>query len=241
MPNYKQAPKLYHNKNNFYEDNYYGLPQELMDCVFQQIDGKCGNQVKLMVVLLGTAGDGSFAISEKWICDRTGMFQQAYSAARKALIERGWIYVEDDKIFVLPSIIKYGFKYPENATEENKKAIKIDTISKCVNEIKAQYHIVPTNSGSAAAAQCDNVVKAQYDNVAKAQCDIVYNKKEEQINETEKISIGLSSPDGADSPTLDGVQIGEITQAQADSIIDKQMLSADLLLTSTGRYFRIKG
>jgi len=34
MPNYKQAPKLYHNKNNFYENNYYGLPQELIDCVF---------------------------------------------------------------------------------------------------------------------------------------------------------------------------------------------------------------
>ena len=67
------------------------------------------------------------------------------------------------------------------------------------------------------------------------------SQKEIQINETEKISIGLSSPDGADSPTLDGVQIGEITQAQADSIIDKQMLSADLLLTSTGRYYRIKG
>ena len=236
MPNYKQAPKLYHNKNNFYENNYYGLPQELMDCVFQQLDGKCGNQIKLMIVLLGTAGDGTFGVSEKWICDRTGMLQQTYNTARKALIERGWIYLdkEEGRLFVLPSIIKYGFNYPENATDKDKEAIKIGTISKCVNDIKNAY-------GLAVAAQCDIVAKAQYDNVAKAQCDNVYNKKEIQINETEKISIGLSSPDGADSPTLDGIQVGEITQAQADSIIDKQMLSADLLLTSTGRYYRIKG
>jgi hypothetical protein len=73
MPNYKQAPKLYHNKTSFNSDNYYNLPQELMDCVFNQIDGKCGNQIKLIIVLLGTLGNGTFGVSEKWICERTGM------------------------------------------------------------------------------------------------------------------------------------------------------------------------
>jgi len=75
MPNYKQAPKLYHNKTNFNSDNYYNLPQELMDCIFTQIDGKSGNQIKLIIVLLGTLGNGTFGVSEKWICERTGMVQ----------------------------------------------------------------------------------------------------------------------------------------------------------------------
>jgi len=73
MPNFKQAPKLLHNKNKYESNNYYNLPQELMDSVFTQLDGKCGNQIKLIIVLLGTLGNGTFGVSEKWICDRTGM------------------------------------------------------------------------------------------------------------------------------------------------------------------------
>jgi len=43
----------------------------------------------------------------------------------------------------LPTIIRYGFHYPEGATEEERKAIKIATISKCVNDIKKQFNIEP--------------------------------------------------------------------------------------------------
>lgn len=71
-----------------------------MDSVFNQLNGKQGNQIKLMSVLLGTAGDGSFAVSEKWICDRTGMDQSNYSRARKALIDRGWLRLENGKLYV---------------------------------------------------------------------------------------------------------------------------------------------
>ena len=110
MPNYRQAPKLYHNKDEYKDKNFYNLPQGLMDCVFTQLDGRSGNQIKLMCVLLGTLGDGSFGVSEAWICDRTGMVQQTYSTARRALVERGWIYVEDSKIYVLPEIVKKWFQ-----------------------------------------------------------------------------------------------------------------------------------
>jgi len=106
MPNYKQAPKLYHNKTDYKSNNFYQLPQDLMDSIFQQLDGKCGNQIKLMTVLLGTLGDGSFGVSEKWVCERTGMIQQTYNTARKALVKRGWIYLENGYIFVLPEVIR---------------------------------------------------------------------------------------------------------------------------------------
>ena len=235
MPNYKQAPKLYHNKSNFTSKNYYNLPQELMDCIFQQLDGKCGNQIKLMTVLLGTLGDGSFGVSEAWICERTGMVQQTYSTARKALVERGWIFVEDSKLYVIPAIIRYGIPYPDGATEEERKNIKIATISKCVNDIKKQFNIETK-------AQYDIVKQTQSEIVPKAQYDIVYNKininKEEQSN----TSLGLSSL-RADNPKPTGeFQVeGEITQEEANRILEKTVISPSLILTTTGKYFRVRG
>ena len=54
-----------------------------------------------MCVLLGTIGDGSFGISEAWVQERTGMIQQTYNKSRQALVEKGWLYVDDGKIFIL--------------------------------------------------------------------------------------------------------------------------------------------
>ena len=235
MPNYKQAPKLYHNKSSFNSKNYYNLPQELMDYIFQQLDGKCGNQIKLMTVLLGTLGDGSFGVSEKWICDRTGMVQQTYSTARKALVERGWVYVEDGKLYVLPTIIRYGINYPDGATEEERKAIKIATISKCVNDIKKQFGIEPK-------AQCEIVEQEQFEIVPKAQYEIVDNKIRINNNNINNNSLGISSPDGAESPKPgDNLKIeGEISRAQADLIVEPKWITPNLLLTSSGKYFRVK-
>ena len=235
MPNYKQAPKLYHNKSSFNSKNYYNLPQELMDYIFKQLDGKCGNQIKLMTVLLGTLGDGSFGVSEKWICDRTGMIQQTYSTARKALVERGWIYVEDSKIYVLPTIIRYGFHYPEGATKEEREAIKIATISKCVNDIKKQFGIEPKG-------QCEIVEQGQSEIVPKAQYDIVYNKININNNNINNNSLGISSPIGAESPKpSDSLKIeGEISRAQADLIVEPEWITPNLLLTTSGKYFSVK-
>lgn len=99
MNTFRQAPRLFHIGSKDKKD-FYLLPKNLMDSVFNQLSGKQGNQIKLMSVLLGTAGDGSFAVSEKWICDRTGMDQSNYSRARKALIDRGWLRLENGKLYV---------------------------------------------------------------------------------------------------------------------------------------------
>jgi hypothetical protein len=42
-----------------------------------------------MIVLVGTKE--GFHISDKWICDRTGLQHPSYIKARKALVERGWL------------------------------------------------------------------------------------------------------------------------------------------------------
>ena len=161
MSNLKQAPKLYHTGKK-HDTIFYQLPQDLMDIIFTKIDGKSGNQIKLMCVLLGTQGNGSFGVSEKWICERTGMTQQTYSKARKALIEKGWLKLEDGKLFVLISDI-----YAQG------------TSSNCVLENKNQKIISDCGQGTSSEfkAQSENVSKAHYEDVPKAHYEDVYNIK----------------------------------------------------------------
>ena len=153
MSNLKQAPKLYHTGKK-HDTIFYQLPQDLMDIIFTKIDGKSGNQIKLMCVLLGTQGNGSFGVSEKWICERTGMTQQTYNKARKALIEKGWLKLEDGKLFVLISDI-----YAQG------------TSSNCVLENKNKKIISDCGQGTSSES------KAQSENVSKAHYEDVYNIK----------------------------------------------------------------
>ena len=100
--NYKQAPLLVHNgfKQRFGSRNYYELPQELMRTVFNRLSGKRGNQLKLLIVLMGTAGNRNFRVSQKWITDLTGMDESGYKRARTALANMGWITHKDGYIAV---------------------------------------------------------------------------------------------------------------------------------------------
>ena len=100
--NYKQAPLLVHNgfKQRFGTRNSYELPQELMRTVFNRLSGKHGNQLKLLIVLMGTSGKHNFRVSQKWITDLTGMDETGYKRARKALHDMGWITHKDGYIAV---------------------------------------------------------------------------------------------------------------------------------------------
>ena len=171
MANFKQAPKLYHTGKK-HNTIFYQLPQDLMDIVFTKLDGKCGNQIKLMCVLLGTQGNGSFGVSEKWICDRTGMVQQTYNKARKALIDKGWLKLEDGKLFVLISSI-----YAEG------------TISECVEGSDYQK---PKTEGTISKCAEGTISEcgAQFQNVSSAQSENVYNIKEINNNNKKGIDKG---------------------------------------------------
>ena len=48
-----------------------------------------------MLVLIGTKE--GFNISDKWICERTGLLHPSYINARKALVKKGWITHEAAK------------------------------------------------------------------------------------------------------------------------------------------------
>ena len=99
---YKQAPRLIHRGSKFRNQspNFYQLPQNLMSTIFYALNGKCGNQIKLMCVLIGTAGNGSFRVSQRWMMEQTGMDESGYKKARKALIERGWLELKNGCLYV---------------------------------------------------------------------------------------------------------------------------------------------
>lgn len=107
---YKQAPRLIHRgkkMNNTYE-YFYQLPQNLMRKIFYELDGKHGNQIKLMCVLIGTAGDGTFRVSRRWMMEQTGMDESGYTRARTALIKRGWLTLQDGILYVNFDAIRSG-------------------------------------------------------------------------------------------------------------------------------------
>ena len=104
MTNYRKAPKLYH-EGSKPKGNFYQLPHALMNAVFQKFDGKNGNAIKLLVVLIGSAGDGSFALSEKMIEKRTGISKQNYHRTMDNLVALGYVTRENGKVILNLSLL----------------------------------------------------------------------------------------------------------------------------------------
>lgn len=92
---FRTAPRLYFSEpkdDRCGSDNFYMLPQELMTAVMSGITGNCLNQLKLMILLLGTKE--GFALSEDFVLKKLRITQQAYLKARKALVEKHWISIQ---------------------------------------------------------------------------------------------------------------------------------------------------
>ena len=177
--NFKQAPKLYHSGKKK-QGIFYQLPQDLIDIVFNTLDGKNGNQIKLMCVLLGTQGNGSFGVSEKWICERTGMVQQTYNKARKALIDRGWLKLEEGKLFVLISAI-YAEGTTSNCVKAQSEIVSRDNMKLCQGTISNCVDTISKSQGTISE------LKAQSEIVSAAQSENVYNIKEINNNNKKEI------------------------------------------------------
>lgn len=107
MANYNQAPVLIHkgDKNGNCK-NITMIPNDLLQIIFNKLSGKQGNVIKLIIYLIGTAGDGSFSISEKQVCNVTGMLKSTYIEARKTLKDLNWIELKNGKIYLNFDIIR---------------------------------------------------------------------------------------------------------------------------------------
>lgn len=114
MPNLQQAPLLKFNGAKDNNNGFYQLPQNLMDIIFKEL-GNSSAQLRIMIVLLGTAPD-KFRISDKWICDRTGLLHPSYINARKALVSKGWLTLKpgEEIIVNIDAIYRSNTTLPED-------------------------------------------------------------------------------------------------------------------------------
>ena len=88
MANLKQAPILsFDIEKPEGSNNFYKLPQQLMDAVFAGL-GNSSAQLRIMIVLIGTKP--GFGVSEEWILQKTSLLHSSYITARKALVDKGW-------------------------------------------------------------------------------------------------------------------------------------------------------
>ena len=97
-----KAPRIKHCGTKILPDydETYALSSSLLRTIFNQLSGKCGNQLKLITVLMGVPGGGKYRLSQKEIMSMTGMDESGYKRARKALIDLGWITHKDGSIYV---------------------------------------------------------------------------------------------------------------------------------------------
>lgn len=101
MGNTKQAPVLIHEGDKMDAKQYFIYDQRLITTIFNKLNGKNGNALKLMLFLLGNSGTGNFRVSEKIVEKQTGMNSKSYRRTRDELEELNWIKHEQGKITVM--------------------------------------------------------------------------------------------------------------------------------------------
>lgn len=117
----KQAPILKFNGNKERgEANFYKLPQECADIVFNVL-GNASAQLRVMIVLIGTKP--GFGVSQEWLLKRTGLSERTYISARKELVKRGWIkHIDGEEITVDFDKIYSDKPLPEMVSGDEKKS-----------------------------------------------------------------------------------------------------------------------
>lgn len=116
----KTAPRLKFTEEKDWRcntNNFYMLPQELMDAVMAGIKGNCLNQLKIMVLLLGTKE--GFRVSEQYVLQHLKISEQAYLKARKALIEKGWLRLEKNPHTLVVNLDKVWEDYYDLLRKED--------------------------------------------------------------------------------------------------------------------------
>lgn len=174
MANYQQAPTLHHNgaKENG-SNNFYKIPQELADIVFNEL-GNASAQLRIMLVLIGTKPE-CFNISDKWICERTGLLHPSYIKARKELFNRGWLSHNPAKGITVNFDVIYGEKRSNTTLPEEKK-------KECSNtELPQRSNTTLPQRSNTILPQCSNMELPIIDKI-----DNKINNKIDSEKETEE-------------------------------------------------------
>ncbi len=125
MANYRQGPRLIHEGSKS-EGLFYQLPQSMVANIFQNFDGKNGNQIKLLIVLLGNKGDGTFRLTEAWIMQQTGMTKSNYHRTMDALEEKGYVTRENGKVILNLPLLTEAHHEDKEGTHQDCKSTHDD-------------------------------------------------------------------------------------------------------------------
>lgn len=223
MANYNQAPTLkfngHKNKGQFYQ-----IPQDLADIIFNEL-GNSSAQLRIMMVLLGTKE--GFNISDKWICERTGLQHPSYINARKALVKKGWLTHEAAK----------GITVNINAIYGNRSNTTL------LHEEDNQ------NSGNTTLLHCSNTTLLERGNTILPQCSnitlpITYNTDNKTDNITKE---KLFQPQAAESSFSIDSQKEEVVEVIAAYQLRQmgvryEIVGNDLVrICDTGKLFKVSG
>lgn len=134
----KVTPRLYHEASKF-RGYYYELPHYLMDAVFAVIGFRNGAALRLLIVLLGSNGDGTFCLSNEWIRERTGLSKEQYYRTRRWLMGAGFMKKSGTKYIVdVDAILKAAnrnVEQPVGESEENSGELISETMKSIFESI----------------------------------------------------------------------------------------------------------
>ena len=168
----KQAPILKFNGNKERgEANFYKLPQECADIVFNVL-GNASAQLRVMIVLIGTKP--GFGVSQEWLLKRTGLSERTYISARKELVKRGWIkHIDGEEITVDFDKIYSDKPLPEMVSGEKPEMVS-GVIPEMVSAIIDKQRDRETNKQ--AVAQSATVARKEITEAEFAQMEIGNNR-----------------------------------------------------------------
>lgn len=155
MPNMKQAPTLINPRGaatvKHKDEQFYFLPIDLMTIICNELSGKAGNQLKVMMLLVGSQDTSkktkkAFTISEGLIKKRLGMSQTRYVEARNALKERGWIEHKDGKITVLYDNIYNAASESDTENNSSKEDEPETVITSRAQKERSAFDTVPISN-----------------------------------------------------------------------------------------------
>ena len=116
------------------------IPNRLLSYVMRNIEGNCGNRLKLMIFLMG-CGEG-FEIHERTILNRTGMSQSAYSQARDWLDKNGFITYKKS---CSNAIIKVNYAYMWSEIENEALEDYIERQDNCEDQEETRQSVIIGN------------------------------------------------------------------------------------------------
>ena len=76
----------------------YELNCDIVEWMFSKLDGRCGNAIKIMIVLLGTDDSKDSNLTLKKLAEKTGMSRKTVMPTLEVLMEKGMIDYEDNVV-----------------------------------------------------------------------------------------------------------------------------------------------